>query len=132
MRLKKRRKSKRVPLSRDGRGAACTYCSRRLESTASLSKLAATRDHFYPVSRGGTKKVWCCRQCNALKRDMLPYEWKCFMAANPEWWKRPEFQAGTIPRRTLFLTEASEIANASTDPTICITADHRRRHSPAL
>ncbi len=77
-----------------GKGARCAYCERRLEAPTSPSKLAATRDHVVPRSAGGTEKVWCCRQCNSLKGDMMPDQWLAFRQSNPEWWRRPEYQVG--------------------------------------
>jgi len=86
---------RRPPMSSNGRGAVCFYCERVLEATASRSRVAATRDHIHPKSKGGERKVWACRQCNLLKGDMTYEEWLAFMAAHPEWWKRPEFHRGT-------------------------------------
>lgn len=40
---------------------------------------AATRDHFIPTSRGGSRtvenRVWSCSRCNNFKGNMLPEEW---------------------------------------------------------
>lgn len=47
---------------------------------------------------GGTRKVWCCRQCNTIKGGMSYEAWIFFMEENPEWWLRPEFQYGTLRR----------------------------------
>ncbi|MGH6792847.1 MAG: HNH endonuclease [Methyloceanibacter sp.] len=95
------RKRRRTPLTSNGRGAHCTYCDRRLESKLAPSKLAATKDHVHPKSKGGIRlpgnKVWCCRQCNMLKADMSETQWKYFMRHNPEWWRRPEYQVGGVP-----------------------------------
>lgn len=65
----------------------CTYCHRVLEHPSSRSRVAATRDHVVPKHRGGTRTVPCCRQCNQLKRNMMPGEWKAFMERHPKWWK---------------------------------------------
>ena len=87
---------KRKPnLNTTGKGATCDYCMRRLESSKSKGKLAATRDHVHPKSLGGTYRVWCCRQCNQIKGDMTITEWRYFRRHNPEWWKRPELQFGS-------------------------------------
>jgi hypothetical protein len=80
-----------------GMGEVCTWCRRRLEPVGSHSRLAATRDHILPRSRGGSRTVWCCRQCNCLKGDMMPEDWSAFMRRNPEWWTKPQFQRGTKP-----------------------------------
>jgi hypothetical protein len=53
-------------------------------------------------------------------------EWLRFMGRNPEWWKRPEFQRGTLCDRSKTLAQAVIEAAASTDPRVLITADHRR------
>lgn len=45
-------------------------------------------------------------------------EWLRFMGRNPEWWRRPEYQRGTVIQHKT-LAEAA----ASTDPRV--TADHR-------
>jgi 5-methylcytosine-specific restriction endonuclease McrA len=85
---------KRRKMSGDGKGATCHYCVRRLESSTSKGPVAATRDHFHPKSLGGEFRVWCCRRCNEIKRDMTVPEWRRFMRKNPEWWKMP------APRQT--------------------------------
>lgn len=73
------------------RGKPCTYCRRLVVGRRSASMLAATMDHVIPKSRGGTKTVLACRQCNSLKRDMMPDEWEAFMSDNPTWWLKPQF-----------------------------------------
>jgi HNH endonuclease len=78
-------------VSKRGRGEKCTYCKRTLEAMSSLSRVAATKDHIIPKSKGGRQTVWACRQCNAIKGDMEPDVWAAFMADWPEWWKHPEF-----------------------------------------
>lgn len=83
----------------NGRGARCAYCDRVLEAVTSPNRIAATRDHVVPKSSGGERRVWACRQCNALKHNMMPNEWSAFMQKFPEWWKRPEFQRGSLGAR---------------------------------
>jgi 5-methylcytosine-specific restriction endonuclease McrA len=83
------RRNKRPRISGDGKGANCAYCHRRMESTTSPSRLAATRDHVIPKALGGTYRIWCCRTCNNIKGSMTPDEWSQFMRTNPEWWKAP-------------------------------------------
>lgn len=77
----------------------CSYCNRVLEPRGSSSRVAETRDHVHPLSKGGKVTVPSCRQCNTIKGDMLFPDWQLFMAANPEWWKRPEYQVGTYRPR---------------------------------
>lgn len=72
----------------------CTYCKREMMPRGSLSPLEWTRDHVHPESKGGRRTVPACWQCNNIKGDMLQDEWQAFMAANPEWWSRPQFQRG--------------------------------------
>lgn len=90
-------------MSRRGKGETCAYCKRRLETAKARCRLAATKDHVLPQSRGGTgylaRTVWCCRQCNTLKASMMPEEWSKFMAQNPFWWTRPEFKVPRFTRR---------------------------------
>lgn len=74
-----------------GLGEQCAYCRRTLENSRSRSRLAATKDHVHPRRHGGGRTVWCCRQCNALKKDMLEQDWLAFMRSYPEWWKNPLF-----------------------------------------
>lgn len=88
-----------------GKGRSCAYCKRIMEATTSASKLAATRDHVVPKSKWtsadriyGPRIVWCCRQCNLLKGHKMPVEWSQFMAENPEWWRQPKFQCGSLSR----------------------------------
>jgi hypothetical protein len=40
-----------------------------------------------PASRGGWKKVPCCRKCNGLKADLDPTLWRWFTEMYPGWWK---------------------------------------------
>lgn len=84
------------------KGACCNYCRRTLDAPSARGKLGATRDHVVPRSKWtpidriyGSQIVWACRQCNMLKRDMMPNEWSAFMRENPEWWRRPEWQYGS-------------------------------------
>jgi 5-methylcytosine-specific restriction endonuclease McrA len=83
------RRNKKPRISGDAKGANCAYCCRRMESTRSASRLAATRDHVQPKSLGGSYRIWCCRACNNIKADMTPNEWSLYMRQNPEWWKAP-------------------------------------------
>jgi len=83
-----RRKRKRPPLSSDGKGARCRYCGRMLEATTSKAATRATRDHYWPQSKGGKHKVWACFVCNHMKGDMHPTEWLTYMAEHPDWWRR--------------------------------------------
>ena len=76
----RRRKKLRYPKQ-------CYYCQRQLEGPASPHGTAFTMDHVVPQSRGGRHKVPCCRACNEVKADMLPGEWRSFMAHNPKWWR---------------------------------------------
>lgn len=52
----------------------CYYCG------TPLNEKNRTIDHVLPRSRGGENKqynrVWCCRQCNAMKMDMTQKEFK--------------------------------------------------------
>jgi len=56
----------------------CFYCKERFVPRE------LTMDHIVPVARGGktTKSnvVPCCKTCNTKKRQMLPMEWKEYMA----------------------------------------------------
>jgi len=112
---------RKPPFTSNGRGAHCAYCQRRLEAIGSRSRLAATRDHVVPKSHGGHRRVWCCRQCNTLKANMMPWEWKSFMSRTPEWWRRPEFQYGIrLKDRSDYLgpaplTVGTEAAGATRD-----------------
>jgi 5-methylcytosine-specific restriction endonuclease McrA len=56
----------------------CHYCG---------GKFAArdlTMDHIVPLARGSTSSkgntVACCKECNTLKKTMLPIEWAEYMA----------------------------------------------------
>lgn len=89
-------------MSKKGNGHLCTYCRRVMEARGNRSRLAATMDHVLPKSKGGggpwVRKIWCCRQCNTLKADMMPEDWSAFMVAYPEWWKREEFKVPRLHR----------------------------------
>ena len=76
----------------DGR---CFYCDSAVDPTAppgSLrkskpSRLAPTRDHLIPRSRGGkgkpNNKVLACYRCNNLKGDMSVAEFRLFLRLLP-------------------------------------------------
>ncbi len=55
----------------------CHYCRK------SFSYKDLTMDHLVPLARGGrsTKEnlVPCCKDCNNLKKSMLPLEWEDFL-----------------------------------------------------
>ena len=79
-----------IEMSKRGKGQRCAYCDRVLESVTASSRVAATKDHVIPKSRGaalGERTVWACRLCNMLKACMMPNEWAAFMRAFPLWWK---------------------------------------------
>ena len=69
----------------------CTYCKRTVtpprKGHGSQKLTSATRDHVMPQSRGGQTWVLSCRHCNEIKGDLLPADWRAFMAAHPLWWK---------------------------------------------
>lgn len=93
-----------------GKWERCAYCNRTLEAVTSPSRLAATKDHIMPKSRGGRATVWACRQCNAIKGDMEPHVWAAFMADWPEWWKQPEFRNyGHRGRTTLYAKDHPKV-----------------------
>lgn len=79
-------------MSKRGYGEKCTYCKRVMESVLSRSRIAATRDHTVPRSKGGKETVWSCRQCNSIKGDMDPDDWAAFMDSFPRWWAEPAFR----------------------------------------
>jgi len=67
-----------------GQGRKCHYCRSIMAGRGTTGSLAATRDHVVPRSRGaGRGTVWCCRQCNQMKGDMMPDEWYRAMASMP-------------------------------------------------
>ncbi len=55
----------------------CHYCGRQ------FSPKELTMDHIVPLARGGTSSkgnmVPCCKECNNLKKTMLPIEWEEYM-----------------------------------------------------
>lgn len=54
-------------MAREGRlklyGNRCHYCLEQLDAET------LTRDHVIPRSRGGTRMVACCDECNYRKKD---------------------------------------------------------------
>ncbi len=54
--------------------ARCFYCGAVEE---------CTRDHFIPVSKGGTKTVPACSLCQMTKRDLVPLEFAQYMENHP-------------------------------------------------
>lgn len=65
-------------------GRPCPYCNRQMERRH--PRLAPSRDHVIPESKGGKEKIIACVQCNGIKGDMMLEVWEAFMAANPGWW----------------------------------------------
>jgi len=63
----------------ENRGPRCAYCRRK------VTRANATIDHIVPFSRGGTNHLdnlaFACLQCNLLKGNMLPEEFKAAMHA---------------------------------------------------
>jgi len=55
----------------------CHYCSRPIPPKE------LTMDHIVPIARGGkTTKgnvVPCCKECNNLKKQLLPMEWETYL-----------------------------------------------------
>lgn len=75
----------------------CAYCKREMTARSllqfgRLTGLERTRDHYIPLSRGGTNAKdnirQACYRCNSIKGNMMPDEWTAFMAANPCWWAK--------------------------------------------
>ncbi len=56
----------------------CYYCGR------SILPKELTMDHIVPIARGGktTKSnvVPCCKECNNLKKQLLPMEWQAYLS----------------------------------------------------
>ena len=70
----------------------CHWCRRALidpkvDKSGRRANLSATRDHIMPVSKGGRKTVWACRQCNCLKSDIEPHIWRLVINRHPRFWK---------------------------------------------
>lgn len=56
----------------------CYYCGGKFPGKS------LTMDHIVPLARGGSSSkgntVACCKECNTLKKTMLPMEWEEYMA----------------------------------------------------
>lgn len=56
----------------------CHYCGRQVAASD------LTMDHVVPLSRGGRSTrgnlVACCKNCNNLKKNLLPVEWSDHLA----------------------------------------------------
>jgi 5-methylcytosine-specific restriction protein A len=56
----------------------CQYCEKQ------ISPKALTMDHIVPISRGGKSSkgnvVPACKDCNTLKKQLLPIEWENYLA----------------------------------------------------
>jgi 5-methylcytosine-specific restriction endonuclease McrA len=61
----------------------------RLKYEYGMRSTDVTRDHVVPRSRGGknvvANRAWACAGCNQAKGDMMPEEWRAWMAAHPDW-----------------------------------------------
>lgn len=51
----------------------CPYCDVVMDSGGAHN--ARTKDHFYPLSRGGRVTIYACRKCNGDKANLSPKEW---------------------------------------------------------
>jgi len=55
----------------------CHYCGRK------FAPRDLTMDHIVPLARGGKSSkgntVACCKECNTLKKTLLPIEWEKYM-----------------------------------------------------
>jgi len=60
----------------------CHYCHR------SFSALELTMDHIIPISKGGKSikgnVVCACKECNSLKKNLLPMEWQAHLDRSSE------------------------------------------------
>lgn len=58
----------------------CYYCGQKF----AYSEL--TMDHVLPLARGGRSTrdnlVPCCKECNTLKKSMMPIEWQEWLEKN--------------------------------------------------
>lgn len=75
----------------------CEYCKREMHNRhLSFDGLRKTRDHYIPLSRGGTSAKenirLACHRCNGIKGSMTPEEWEAYMAATPLWWTFTRWQ----------------------------------------
>ncbi len=56
----------------------CHYCGKE------VGFAALTMDHLLPLSKGGRSSkeniVACCKECNSLKKSMMPIEWDEYCA----------------------------------------------------
>lgn len=71
----------------------CSYCKRETHKRVlSFDGLRRTRDHYIPISKGGSNAKEniriACYRCNHLKGDMMPDEWEQYMLDNPLWWTK--------------------------------------------
>jgi 5-methylcytosine-specific restriction endonuclease McrA len=55
----------------------CHWCEKQFKPAE------LTMDHIVPVSRGGRSTkgnvVPCCKECNTLKKQLLPMEWDAYL-----------------------------------------------------
>ena len=55
----------------------CYYCGKKTPAKE------LTMDHIVPLARGGTSSkgnlAACCKECNNLKKTLLPIEWDEYM-----------------------------------------------------
>ena len=65
----------------------CCYCKRGLTPAEPQGPLSFTLDHVNALSRGGYRRVPCCRQCNQLKGDLHMDDWFWFIRSFARWWK---------------------------------------------
>jgi hypothetical protein len=79
-------------------GKPCPYCTRTMEQL-DHPRLAPTRDHVEPQSKGGKTIVIACTQCNMIKADMTAEQWAGFMRSHPGWWKLSMHQLRLIRRK---------------------------------
>jgi 5-methylcytosine-specific restriction endonuclease McrA len=124
---------------------ACFYCGGKISFDRSRGWLKATRDHFYPISGGGStgisNVVLACDGCNNRKRARLPrltevLKWNKLAAVwphikpidlEPVAPKKACRRCGQqIPVERLLKTRIS-LAQTQTCSTECSRKDHNRR-----
>jgi hypothetical protein len=71
----------------------CSYCKREMHKRLlCFDGLLKTRDHYIPLSRGGSNAKenirLACYRCNSIKGNMMPDEWEQYMLDNPLWWAK--------------------------------------------
>lgn len=83
---RRRRRTRKMAHILRTNGLKCYYCFRLMITRSYNSKVAPSRDHVIPLSRGGSNDgdniVICCRMCNEIKGKLTGEEYTAWLSGS--------------------------------------------------